>query len=72
MNTATTLRLPEKELKALRMIAALEGKTMSKIIQDLVEEYLEDYFDIREAKEALQEEGEIPWSEVKKQWRIED
>lgn len=72
MNIATTLRLPEKELKALRMIATMEGKTMSKIIHELVEEYLEDYFDVREAKEALKEKGEIPWEEVKKQWGIED
>lgn len=68
MNLTTTLRLPETELKALRVISALENKSMSKIIQGLIEEYLQDYKDVIDAKSAKQEDGEIPWEEVKKIW----
>jgi len=68
MNSTTTLRLPETELKALRVISALENKSMSKIIQELVEEFLQDYKDVIDAKSAKKEEGEIPWDEVKKIW----
>ncbi len=68
MNSTTTLRLPETELKALRVISALENKSMSKIIQELIEEFLQDYKDVIDAKSVKQEEGEIPWDEVKKIW----
>ncbi len=68
MNSTTTLRLPDTEMKALRVIAALENKSMSKIIQSLIEEYLQDYKDVIDAKMAKDEEGEIPWEEVQKIW----
>ena len=65
--TATTLRLPEEKLRALRVISSLENKPMSKIIEQLVDEFLEDYYDLKEAEEARKEEGTIPWELVKRE-----
>ncbi len=67
MNVATTIRLPEEDLNSLRVIASLEKKPMSTIIKELVEEFLEDYFDARDIDAAMKEEGEVPWEVVKKE-----
>lgn len=70
VNIATTLRLPIKHIKALKVISALEDQSMNKIIQRLVREYLEDYYDLQEAREAMAEEGEIPWEIIKKELEL--
>lgn len=70
METATTLRLPLKHLKALKVISTLEDQSMNKIIQRLVEEYLEDYYDLQEAKESMAETGEIPWEVIKQKLEL--
>ncbi len=65
MIKATTLRLPLNQLKALKIISALENQSMNKIIQRLVKEYLEDYCDLQDARKALMEDGEISWKIIK-------
>lgn len=35
-----SIRIDDKKRKALKMIAAIEGKNMSSIIGDLIEEYI--------------------------------
>ncbi|MFQ6615203.1 MAG: DUF6290 family protein [Fidelibacterota bacterium] len=65
--SATTLRLPEEKLRALRVVSSLLNRPMSKIIEGLVDEFLEDYYDLKEAEEARKEEGTIPWEVVKKE-----
>lgn len=65
--SATTLRLPEQKLRALRVVSSLMNRPMSKIIEELVDEFLEDYYDLKEAEEARKEEGVIPWEIVKKE-----
>ena len=70
MNSATTFRLPLNHLKALKVISALENQSMNNIIQRLVGEYLEDYNDLQEAKEAMAETGEIPWKVIKQKLEL--
>lgn len=48
-----SIRIPEEKRKQLKAIASLEGKSMSNIVSDLIEEY------VTEASERLQEKGEI-------------
>ncbi len=48
-----SIRIPEEKRKQLKAIASLEGKSMSNIVSDLIEEY------VVEAQERLQEKGEI-------------
>ncbi|MCI0454004.1 MAG: hypothetical protein L0Y68_03285 [Candidatus Dadabacteria bacterium] len=38
---ATTLRLPEEKLKLIRAIAGYENKPLSKIFEELVDDYIE-------------------------------
>ncbi len=70
MNGTTTLRLPQKQLKALKVISTLEDQSMNKIIQKLISEFLEDYYDLQEARKALNEEGEVPWEIIKEKLGI--
>lgn len=63
--TSTTLRLPDKLIQTLKMISVLERKSMNAIISKLIEDYLEDYTDLKDAQAALNEEGTIPWDLVK-------
>lgn len=65
--SATTLRLPEAKLRALRVVSSLMNRPMSKIIEELVDGFLEDYYDLKEAEEVRREEGTIPWEIVKKE-----
>ena len=65
--SATTLRLPETKLKALRVISALTGRPMSKIVEELVDQFLEDYSDLQEAREALKEDGTVPWLQLRRE-----
>jgi predicted DNA-binding protein len=48
-----SIRIPEEKRKQLKAIASLEGKSMSNIVSDLIEEY------VAEASERLQEKREI-------------
>ena len=41
MKTPTTIRIPQEKLRILRAIAGYEGKSMSEIISELVDEYIE-------------------------------
>lgn len=62
--TTTTLRLPDKALKSLKLISFRENTSINKILNKLVMEYLEDYLDNKDADEALVEmEGET-WVEL--------
>lgn len=38
---ATTLRLPEEKLKLIRAIAGYENRPLSKIFEELVDDYIE-------------------------------
>ena len=51
---ATTIRIPEEKLRLLRSIAGFEGRSMSKIIEELIDEYLEKH---RETLELLNIDG---------------
>lgn len=48
-----SIRIPEEKRKQLKAIASLEGKSMSNIVSDLIEEY------VVEASERLQEKAEL-------------
>jgi len=63
--TSTTLRLPDKVIQTLKIVSVLERKSMNAIISKLIEDYLEDYKDLKDAQTALNEEGTIPWDLVK-------
>ncbi|GIW48409.1 MAG: hypothetical protein KatS3mg078_2286 [Deltaproteobacteria bacterium] len=39
--SATTLRLPEEKLRLIRAIAGYENRPLSKIFEELVDEYIE-------------------------------
>ena len=53
--TTTTLRVPEKVLKTLKLISVKEQTSINKILNRLLTEYLEDYLDNKDASEALAE-----------------
>ena len=63
--TSTTLRLPDKIIQTLKIVSVLERKSMNAIISQLIEDYLEDYKDLKDAQTALNEEGTIHWDLVK-------
>ena len=63
--TSTTLRLPDKIIQTLKIVSVLERKSMNAIISQLIEDYLEDYKDLKNAQTALNEEGTIHWDLVK-------
>jgi predicted DNA-binding protein len=71
MTATTTLRLPEKKLRALRIASGLINKPMSQIVEVLLDEYLDDLIDGVEADNALEEEGEISWEEIKKELNLD-
>lgn len=71
MTGTTTLRLPEKKLRALRVAAGLLNKPLSRIVELALDEYLEDIYDSMEANKALKEEGEIAWEEIKKELNLD-
>ncbi len=71
MTATTTLRLPEKKLRALRVASSLINKPMGHIVEMLLDEYLEDVIDGIEANEALKEEGEISWEDIKKNLNLD-
>jgi len=62
---ATTLRLPEDKLKLIRAIAGYENRPLSKIFEELTDEYIERHREtleligipgfVEECKEALEE-----------------
>jgi len=41
MKMPTTIRIPQEKLRILRAIAGYEGKSMSEIISELIDEYIE-------------------------------
>jgi predicted DNA-binding protein len=54
MSKATTLRLPEERLRLLKAIAGYEDRTLTKIFDELAEEYIERH---RETLELLRIPG---------------
>ncbi len=62
--TTTTLRIPDKILKSLKLISMKEQTSINKILNDLVIEYLEDYLDSKNADEALAEMENKTWVEL--------
>ena len=60
----TTLRVPEKILKSLKLISVREHTSINKILNKLVIEYLEDYLDNKDANEALAEMEKKSWVEL--------
>ena len=52
--SATTLRLPEKKLKLIRAIAGYENRPLSKIFEELADEYIDRH---RETLELLRIPG---------------
>ncbi|XWN36588.1 MAG: hypothetical protein ROO71_11585 [Balneola sp.] len=48
-----SIRIPEEKRKQLKAIASLEGKSMTNIVSDLIEEYVAD------AQVRLQEKAEL-------------
>ena len=61
----TTLRLPDEKLKILRAISGYENRPLSKIFDELVEEYIERHKEtmeilrisniVKECKEGMEE-----------------
>ncbi len=62
--TTTTLRIPDKILKSLKLISMKEQTSINKILNGLVIEYLEDYLDSKNADEALAEMENKSWVEL--------
>ncbi|MEP1306590.1 MAG: hypothetical protein ABJ383_16370 [Balneola sp.] len=48
-----SIRIPEEKRKQLKAIASLEGKSMTNIVSDLIEEY------VAEAQVRLQDKAEL-------------
>ncbi len=48
-----SIRIPEEKRKKLKAIASLEGKSMTNIVSELIEEY------VAEAQERLEERKEL-------------
>ena len=62
--TTTTLRVPEKVLKSLKLISVKEQTSINKIMNGLLMEFLEDYLDSEDADKALEEMEEKSWVEL--------
>jgi len=62
--TTTTLRVPDKILKSLKLISIKENTSINKILNTLVIEYLEDYLDSKDADDALAEMENKSWVEL--------
>ncbi|MBC8322332.1 MAG: hypothetical protein H8E70_02055 [Candidatus Marinimicrobia bacterium] len=62
--TTTTLRVPDKILKSLKLISIKENTSINKILNSLVIEYLEDYLDSKDADDALAEMENKSWVEL--------
>lgn len=62
--TTTTLRLPDRVLKSLKLISVKEHTSINKILNGLVLEYLEDYLDSTNADEVLAEMENKSWIEL--------
>ena len=62
--TTTTLRIPEKVLKSLKLISIKEQTSINKIMNNLLIEYLEDYLDSKDADKALDEMEGKSWVEL--------
>ena len=62
--TTTTLRVPEKVLKSLKLISVKEQTSINKIMNGLLMEFLEDYLDSKDADKALEEMEEKSWVEL--------
>ena len=60
----TTLRVPEKVLKSLKLISVKEQTSINKIMNGLLMEFLEDYLDSKDADKALEEMEEKSWVEL--------
>lgn len=69
--STTTLRLPENKLRALRLAAGLLNKPMSRIVEKLLDEYLDDVVDGFEIEKTLKETEEVSWEDIKKEWDID-
>jgi predicted DNA-binding protein len=50
-----SIRIPEEKRKQLKAIASLEGKSMTNIVSDLIEEYVADAQDRFKEKAELKE-----------------
>ena len=62
--TTTTLRVPEKVLKSLKLISVKEQTSINEIMNGLLMEFLEDYLDSKDADKALEEMEEKSWVEL--------
>ncbi len=62
--TTTTLRVPDKILKSLKLISIKENTSINKILNGLVIEFLEDYLDSKDADDALAEMENKSWVEL--------
>jgi RHH-type rel operon transcriptional repressor/antitoxin RelB len=58
MNTAVSVRLPEKLLEDLDQIAQETERPRSFIIQKALESYLEDYADLQIALDRIRDKGD--------------
>lgn len=64
------IALPEQLEKSFLHIAECEHKAPDKLLAQLVEEYLEDFYDVRLAEQAIKrieagEETLLDWQDVK-------
>ncbi|MCK4639765.1 MAG: hypothetical protein KAU06_00370 [Candidatus Marinimicrobia bacterium] len=68
--TTTTLRIQENKLKFLKIIATINNKSVNRIVNELITEYLEDFEDSRDAQKALKEAGGFSLEELKSEWDL--
>ena len=61
------IRTTEREYDAIKRFADFHGKSISSLVLDLLYENIEDWEDIRDAKEVINaNEPFISWEEVKR------
>ena len=68
--TTTTLRIQDNKLKILKIIATINNKSVNRIVNELITEYLEDFKDSRDAQKALKEAGGFSLEELKSEWDL--
>ena len=64
-NMTLNLRVSEQEYSAMKAFADYEGETMTSLILRTIQEKMEDWEDVRDAKEILSgNEPTVSWEDV--------
>jgi predicted DNA-binding protein len=77
MSRVFSFQVPDKLYDVLETISKEEHRSKGYIVRELIEEYIQDYADIKYAKHVMKEveDGKvklISWEEIKKKYGLED